>query len=88
MRRQSDIPCVGTLRAGVISLLVPGLACLWGAGLGNQTRAWLFMVLFAVCFVLMMQSIVDLLILGFGLAARGLGAGLGRLVGMACRHQA
>ena len=70
----------GTLRAGVISLLVPSLCYLWMTGNWDVPRMWLFIVSFAVCFVLMMQSIVDLLVLGFGLAARFTGMGVGRVV--------
>ena|SRR6185295_15748211 len=70
----------GTIRAGVISLLVPTLCYLWLTGLGDLPRMWLFIVSFAVCFVLMMLSIVDLLVLGFGFAARFSGTGVGRLV--------
>ena len=73
----------GTIRAGIISLLVPVLCYLWLTGLGDSPRVWLFMVGFAICLVLMMQSIVDLLVLGFGFVARFSGAGLGRLVRVA-----
>jgi hypothetical protein len=70
----------GTIRAGVISLLVPALCYLWMTGLSDAPRMWLFIVSFAVCFVLMMQSIVDLLVLAFGFAARFSGMGVGRSV--------
>ena len=70
----------GTIRAGVISLLVPLLCNLWMTGPGDLPRLWLFIVLFAVCFVLMMKSIVDLLVLAFGFAARLSGTGVGRSV--------
>jgi hypothetical protein len=70
----------GTIRAGVISLLIPTLCYFWITGLGDLLRMWLFIVSFAICFVLMMQSIVELLVLSFGFAARFSGAGIGRVV--------
>ncbi len=70
----------GTIRAGVISLLVPFLCYLWMTGISDSPRAWLFMILFAVCFVLMAQAVVDLLVLAFGFAARFSGMGVGRSV--------
>jgi hypothetical protein len=56
----------GVIRAGVISLLVFALCYLWMTGISDMPRAWLFIVSFAVCFVLMVQSILELLVLGFG----------------------
>jgi hypothetical protein len=76
----------GTVRAGLISLLVPTLDYLWLAGLGDLPRVWLFILSFAVCLVLMMQSIVELLVLGFGFVARFSGVGIGRLVRVVRRH--
>ena len=70
----------GTIRAGLISLLVPTLCYLWMTGLGDLPRIWLFIVSFAICLVLMMQSIVDLLVLAFGVVARLSGTGVGRSV--------
>ena len=69
-----------TIRAGVISLLVPALCYLWMTGIGDLPRMWLFILCFAVCFVLMMQSIVELLVLGSGFVARFSGAAVGRVV--------
>lgn len=66
------------LRAGVISLLVFTLGYLWITGISDLPRAWLFIISFAVCFVLMMQSVVDLLVFAFGCAARFSGMGAGR----------
>ena len=71
---------IGTIRAGVISLLVPALCFLWLGGLSDLPRMWLFIISFAVCFVLMAQSVVDLLVLAFGFAARYSGMAVGRLV--------
>jgi hypothetical protein len=71
---------IGTIRAGIISLLVFALCYLWMTGMSDLVRAWLFIISFAVCFVLMMQSVVDLLVLAFGLAARFSGAGVGRSI--------
>ena len=68
------------IRAGVISLLVFALCYLWVTGISDLPRAWLFIVSFAVCLVLMMQSVVDLLTLGFGFVARLTGTGIGGAV--------
>jgi hypothetical protein len=65
------------LRAGVISLLVLALCYLAMSGLSDLPRALAFIGFFAVCFVLMMKSVVDLLVWAFGLAARCSGLGLG-----------
>jgi hypothetical protein len=67
-------------RAGVISLLVFTLCYLWMTGISDSLRMWLFIISFAVCFVLMMQSVVDLLVFVFGCAARFSGASVGRSV--------
>jgi hypothetical protein len=75
----------GTIRAGVISLLFPALCYLWTTGLSDSPRVWLFIVSFAVCFVLSMQSIVDLLVLAFGFTARFSGRSVGRSVRVARR---
>lgn len=69
---------IGTIRPGVISLFVLALCYLWMTGISDLLRVWLFIVSFAVCLVLMMQSIVDLLVLAFGFAMRFVGAGVGR----------
>lgn len=76
----------GTIRAGVISLLVFALSYLWVTGISDLPRAWVFIILFAVCFVHMMQSVVELLVLGLGFIARFSGAGLGRLITVLHRH--
>jgi hypothetical protein len=68
------------LRAGVISVLVFTLCYLWMTGISDLLRLWVFIIAFAVCFVLMMQSVVDLLVWAFSLAARFSGAGVGRSV--------
>ncbi len=70
----------GVIRAGVISLLVFALCYVWMTGISDTPRAWLFIVSFAVFFVLMIQSIVDLLILVFGITARFSGTTIGRSV--------
>src|SRR4051812_38179180 len=69
-----------SLRAGVITLLVLALCYLAMTGLSDLPRVLAFTGLFAVCFVLMMKSMVDLLVWAFGLAARLSGAGLGHSV--------
>jgi hypothetical protein len=66
-----------SIRAGVISLLVFAICYLWVTGISDLPRACLFIVSFAVCFVLMMQSVTDLLVSAFNLAARFSGAGVG-----------
>ena len=68
------------IRAGIISLLMFALCHLWITGISDLPRAWLFIVSFAVCLVLMMQSVVDLLTLGFGFVARVTGTGVGGIV--------
>jgi hypothetical protein len=70
----------GVMRAGVISLLSFALCGLWLSGIADTLRAWLFIVSFAVCFVLMVLSIVDLLVLAFTSAASFSGKALGWLV--------
>jgi len=75
----------GTIRAGLISLLVPGVIYLWMVGLGDLSRTWLFIVSFAFCLVLMMQSLIDLLVLAFGLLARFSGKAVGRTLRFAGR---
>ena len=67
-------------RAGVISLLVLAIGYLDITGLSSQLRVWAFMVLVAVCFVLMMKSLVDLLTWAFGRLAVFCGRGLGKTV--------
>jgi len=68
------------IRAGIISLLMLALCYLWITGISDLPRAWFFIVSFAVCLVLMMQSVVDLLTLGFGWVAKLAGTGVGRTV--------
>ena len=75
MKTQSTSASV--IRTGVISLLVFALCYLWVTGISDLPRAWLFIVSFAVCLVLMTQSVVDLLTFGFGLVARLAGTGVG-----------
>jgi hypothetical protein len=76
---------IGTIRAGVISLLIFALCYLWMTGLSDLPRVWLYIISCAVCFVLMMQSLVDLLVLAFGLAARFSGRRVGHSVRLARR---
>jgi hypothetical protein len=68
------------IRAGVISSLVLAIGYLYITGLSSQLRVWLFMVLVAVCFVLMMKSLVDLFAWAFGLFAAFSGRGIGKSV--------
>ena len=67
------------IRASVISSLVLAIGYLYITGLSSQFRVWAFMVLVAVCFVLMLKSLVDLFAWAFGLAAAFSGRGFGRL---------
>lgn len=69
-----------TIRAGVISLLVFVLCYHLITQRWDLPRTWLFIVSFAVCFVLMMGSVVDLLVLAFAVAAKFSGIGIGRSV--------
>lgn len=72
------------IRAGVISSLVLAIGYLYVTGLSSQFRVWAFMVLVAVCFVLMMKSLVDLFAWAFAQAAAFSGRGLGRAVSLIC----
>jgi hypothetical protein len=74
-----------SIRAGMISLLVPATFYLWITGLGDLARMWLFIISFAICFVLMMQSVVDLLVLVFASASKSSGSAVGHLVRFARR---
>lgn len=65
------------IRAGVISSLILALCYLYATGISSLPRAVAFIVGFAVCFVLMMKSVVDLLVWAFGVAARCSGFTLG-----------
>jgi hypothetical protein len=67
------------IRGGVISLLVLAIGYLYVTPFSSQFHVWAFMVLVAVCFVLMMKSVVDLFVWAFGLAAVFSGSGLGRV---------
>jgi len=68
------------IRAGVISSLVLAIGYLYATGLSSEFRVWAFMVMVAVCFVLMLKSLVDLAAWAFGQAAAFSGRGLGRAV--------
>jgi hypothetical protein len=57
------------LRAGVISSLMLAIGYLYVTPFSSQFHVWAFIVLVAVCFVLMMKSVVDLFVWAFGLAA-------------------
>ena len=74
-----------TVRAGVISALIVGVCYLYVTGFSSLPRVWAFMVLVAVCFVLMMKSLVDLVVWVVSLTARLLGIGLGRTIRFARR---
>jgi hypothetical protein len=65
------------IRAGAISLLVFAIGYLWVTGISDLPRAWLFIITVAVCFVLMVQSLVDLLVLVFGFTAKIFGRNAG-----------
>jgi hypothetical protein len=73
------------IRAGVISSLVLAIGYLYVTGLSSQFRVWAFMVLVAVCFVLMMKSLVDLFAWAFGLSAAFSGRCFGRAFRLICR---
>ena len=68
------------IRAGVISSLVLAIGYLCVTGLSSQLRIWLFMVLVAVCLVLMMKSLVDLFTWAFGQFAAFSGRSIGKSV--------
>lgn len=68
------------IRAGVISSLVLAIGYLCITGFSSELRVWALIVSVAVCFVLMMKSVVDLLVWAFGLAAVFSGRGLGKAV--------
>jgi hypothetical protein len=68
------------IRAGVISSLMLAIGYLRVTGLSSGFRVWLFMVLVAFCFVLMMKSLVDLFVWAFSLAAVFSGRGFGTAV--------
>ena len=69
-----------TIRAGVISLAVFSICYIGMTGGGgiDGRHVWWFIISFAVAFVLMMSSIVDLFVLTFTFAMRYSGKGLGR----------
>jgi hypothetical protein len=69
---------ISVIRAGLISLLVFALCYLWASGISDWPRAWLFIISFAVCLVLMMKSVGDLLVVTYGVAARFSGMAVGR----------
>ena len=69
------------IRAGIISALVLALGYLWINGMSDAFQVWGFIVSFAVCFVLMVQSIIDLLVATFTIAA----SASGRLTGYSVR---
>jgi hypothetical protein len=66
------------IRASVISSLVLAIAYLYVTPFSSQFHVWAFMVSIAVCFVLMMKSLVDLFVWAFGLTAAFSGRILGR----------
>jgi len=66
------------VRAGVISSLVLVIGYLYVTPFSSQFHVWAFIVSVAVCFVLMMKSLVDLFVWAFGMAAAFSGRGLGR----------
>jgi|GEM_PF-2305200 len=68
------------IRAGVISSLIIALCYIYATGISSLPRAGAFIVAFAVCFVLMMKSVVDLFVWAFGVAACCSGFTLGRSV--------
>jgi hypothetical protein len=68
------------IRAGVICSLLFGLYFITLGGLSDLPRVFGFIVFVAVCFVLIMKSVVDVLIWMVGFAARYCGMGLGHSV--------
>jgi Trk-type K+ transport system membrane component len=56
------------------------IGCLYVTPFASQLHVWAFMVSVAVCFVLMMKSVVDLFVWAFGLASAFSGRGLGMVV--------
>jgi len=73
----------GTIRAGLISLSVLSICCCYLSMMPtgwDLPRTWLLIVSFAVCFVLMVSSVVELFVLAFTVAAKYSGIGAGRSV--------
>ena len=68
------------IRAGVISSFILAICYLYITGLSSLPRVWAFMILLAVCLVLMLKSVIDLMVWAFGLVARFCGYGLGHTV--------
>lgn len=68
------------MRAGVISSLVIAIGYLYVTPFSSQLHVWAFIVLVALCFVLMIKSLIDLFVLAFGLVAAFSGRGIGRVV--------
>ena len=66
------------IRAGVISSLVLAIGYLYLTGLSSQLHLWAFMVLVAVCLVLILKSVVDLLVWPFFLTTAFSGSGFGK----------
>ena len=68
------------VRAGVISSLVLAIGYLYVTPFSSRFHVWAFIILVAVCFVLMMKSLVDLFAWAFNLAAVFSARGLGKVV--------
>jgi len=68
------------IRAGMISSMILAIGYLCRTGLSSQLRVWAFIILLAVCFALMMTSLVDLLVWAFGQAAIFSARGLSKAV--------
>lgn len=68
-------------RAGYITLLLAIACTLWFRGISGYTEAFLFMTLFAICLVLMVQAIADLAIHCLSQVS----SGVGRSIGIAVR---
>ena len=69
-----------TIRAGLISASILAIFCLYATGLSSLPRVWAFIILTALCLVLMLESLIDLLVWAFGFAARFSGRSLGYVV--------
>lgn len=68
------------IRAGIISSNILAIGYLYITGFSSELRVWAFIILLAVCFVLMMKSLVDLFVWAFSRAAVFSGRGLGKAV--------
>lgn len=68
------------VRAGVISSLVLAIGYLYVTPFSSPLHVWALIGLIAVCFVLLMKSLLELFVWAFAQATEFSGRGLGRAV--------